>query len=178
MAKKILVIAGSPRKGGNSDILCDAFIRGAVEVGNTAEKIYVHDLSIAPCRACSACRKTGVCVQNDDMGTVISKMLEADVIVLASPMYYYSISAQLKLVIDRTYSSFIEMKGKTFYFIVTSAVAGEAMERAFDPMHGFVQCVPGATVAGKVYGGGHYDKGSAKGSAAEDEAYDMGKSIA
>lgn len=177
MAKNILVIAGSPRKGGNSDILCDAFIRGAVEAGNTAEKIYAQDLTIGACRACAVCRKTGKCVQRDDMDAVIEKMLAADVIVLASPMYYYSISAQLKLVIDRTYSAFTEMKNKEFYFIVTSAVSGKAMERAFDPMHGFVQCVPDATVAGKIYGGGHYDKGSAKGSAAETEAYEMGRGV-
>ena len=76
--KKVLVLAGSPRKGGNSDLLCDALIRGARESGNNAEKIYVQDLKIGSCRACYGCRGTGRCVQKDDMDTLLEKMIAAE----------------------------------------------------------------------------------------------------
>lgn len=101
--KKVLILSGSPRKGGNSDLLCDEFMRGALENGNEVEKIRVADKKVSPCRACYYCRKSGgKCVIADDMGEILRKMIDANVIVLASPVYFYSIDAQLKAVIDRT----------------------------------------------------------------------------
>lgn len=103
MGKKVLILSGSPRKGGNSDILCDEFLRGALEAGNEVEKIRVTERKVAPCSACYYCRDHGgVCVHKDDMASILQKMINADVIVLASPVYFYSINAQLKAVIDRT----------------------------------------------------------------------------
>jgi hypothetical protein len=84
MSKKILVISGSLRKGGNSDILCDEFIKGAQESGNTAEKIYLKDKKIGFCTACYGCRETHECVQKDDMTEILEKMALADVDVLAT----------------------------------------------------------------------------------------------
>ena len=90
MSKQVLILAGSPRKGGNSDLLCDEFARGAREAGHTVKKIYVQDQRIGPCRACYGCRGTGACVQKDDMAAILEKMVEADVLVLATPVYFYS----------------------------------------------------------------------------------------
>ena len=94
--KKVLVISSSPRKGGNSDLLCDEFIRGASDVGNEVEKIRLAEKNVGFCKACYACQKLGKCFQNDDANEIIEKMLSADVIVLATPVYFYSMDAQLK----------------------------------------------------------------------------------
>ena len=102
MSKNILILSGSPRKGGNSDILCDEFMRGAQEAGHTAEKIFIREKKIGYCIACYACRESGACALKDGMQDVLDKMAWADVIVMASPVYFYSIDAQMKAVIDRT----------------------------------------------------------------------------
>ena len=119
--KKVLILSGSPRKNGNSDILCDEFARGAAEAGNHVEKIRVSEKNIGFCRACYACRGTGVCAIKDDMAEVLQKMIDADVLVLASPVYFYSIDAQLKALIDRTVARWLDVKNKEFYYIVTAA---------------------------------------------------------
>ena len=101
MNKKVLIISGSPRKGGNSDLLCDEFMRGAVEAGNEVIKIRVAEKRIGFCNACYYCRQSGgVCAKKDDMADILQKMIDADVIVLASPVYFYSIDAQMKALID------------------------------------------------------------------------------
>ena len=119
--KKVLILSGSPRKGGNSDTLCDEFMKGAIEAGNEVEKIFVAGKNIGYCKGCYACKDTGVCVIKDDMAEVLQKMLDADVIVLSSPVYFYSISAQLKAVIDRTVARWLEFRDKEFYYIMTAA---------------------------------------------------------
>lgn len=103
MNQKVLILSGSPRKGGNSDLLCDQFKKGAEEGGNQVEKIFLRSKKIAYCTACYYCKKSGgVCAIKDDMAEILEKMHWADVIVLASPIYFYSIDAQMKAVIDRT----------------------------------------------------------------------------
>ena len=175
MSKKILVIAASPRKGGNSDTLCDAFIRGARETGHTAEKIYVQDINPGACRACYACRKTGTCIQKDGMAEAIQKMAEADVLVLSTPVYFYSMSGQLKVFIDRILPGYTSIRNKDCYFIVTAADGNEMLERTMDALTGFTDCLPGAKVKGKIYGGGFYEPGTIAGSDAERAAYEAGK---
>ena len=121
MAKKVLIISASPRKGGNSDILCDQFKKGAEEAGNTVEKVYLQQKKIGPCLACYGCRGTGVCVQKDDMEELLNKMVEAGVLVLATPVYFYSMDGQLKTMIDRTLPRYTQIQDKDVYFIATAA---------------------------------------------------------
>lgn len=121
MDKKVLVISGSPRKGGNSDILCDEFVRGAVDSGNVAAKVRLQELNIAPCLACYACRGTGKCAHDDDMAELLEKMVQAEVLVLATPVYFYSLCGQMKTMIDRTLPRYTEIRDKDVYFIVTAA---------------------------------------------------------
>ena len=103
VSKKVLILSGSPRKGGNSDLLCDEFMRGAEEAGNVVEKVRVAEKKIGYCSACYYCGTSGgVCAKKDDMAELLQKVIDADVIVLASPVYFYSIDAQLNTVIDRT----------------------------------------------------------------------------
>ena len=176
--KKVLILSGSPRKNGNSDILCDEFARGAAEAGNHVEKIRVADKNIGFCRACYACRGTGVCAIKDDMAEVLQKMIDADVLVLASPVYFYSIDAQLKALIDRTVARWLEVKNKEFYYIVTAADSEkEAAETTLACFRGYADCVDGAIEKGVIYGMGVYEKGKVKDTAAMKEAYEMGRNV-
>lgn len=101
----ILVLNGSPRKNGNTEMMADAFIKGACEQGHEVEKVNLGSLKIAPCLACEFCfTHNGVCVQKDDMAGILDKVDRADMIVFASPVYWFSISAQLKAAIDRLYA--------------------------------------------------------------------------
>lgn len=101
--KNVLILSGSPRKMGNSDTLCDEFRRGPEESGHQVEKIFLRDKTIGYCIACYHCKKSGgVCAVRDDMAEILEKMLVADVIVMASPVYFYSMDAQMKAVIDRS----------------------------------------------------------------------------
>lgn len=178
MSKKVLILSGSPRRGGNSDLLCDEFMRGATEAGNIVEKIRVAEKEIGYCRACYACKNTGICVVKDDMAEVLQKMIDADVLVLASPVYFYSIDGQLKTLIDRTVARWLEVKNKEFYYIVTAAdeelSSAEATVACF---RGYADCVEGAIEKGIVYGMGNYEKGEIKGKKAMMESYEMGKSV-
>ena len=140
MSKKVLILSGSPRKGGNSDLLCDEFMRGAIDAGNEVEKIRIAEKKIGYCSACYYCRTSGgVCAKKDDMTEILQKMIDADVIVLASPVYFYSIDAQLKTVIDRTVARWTEVKNKEFYYSVLNGdtskgcVLGSLLIQVEDP---------------------------------------------
>ena len=104
--KKVLVLLGSPRRKGNSAILAEKIAAGAKAAGAAVETLYLHGLSIAPCKACMACQKPGSkgCSIDDDMQPIYRKMLEADAWVLASPVYWFTMSAQLKLWMDRCFA--------------------------------------------------------------------------
>lgn len=177
--KKVMVFSGSPRKEGNSDLLCDEFIRGALEKGNEVEKIRVTDQKIHYCIACDSCKKkSGQCIWLDDMGWILEKMIAADVIVLATPVYFYSLNAQLKTLIDRTVARYTEIKNKEFYLIVTAADEERAnTERTLEVMRGFVDCLDGSEEKGVIYGVGAWKKGEIRKNPAMKEAYEMGRLV-
>ena len=177
MGKKILILSGSPRKDGNSETLCAQFAKGAQEAGHTAELIRLHTKKLGFCTACYACKKTGVCVQKDDMTGILKKMGEADVIVLSTPVYFYQMTAQMKTLIDRTMASYYDqtLAGKEFYFIVTAAEDKPALERTMDGLKGLTDCIPNARVQGRIYGAGAWQLGDIQGHLAMQEAYEMGR---
>ena len=177
--KKVLILSGSPRKGGNSDILCDRFAEGAREAGHSVEKVRVAARKVGYCRACYYCRTHGgECAVKDDMAEILQSMIEADVIVLASPVYFYSIDAQLKAVIDRTVARWLEVKNKEFYYIVPCADEGEeSAERIIEGFRGYADCVEGAIERGVIYGTGVYEKGRVVSTPAYEQAYQMGKTV-
>ena len=177
--KKVLILSGSPRKGGNSDLLCDEFMRGAKDAGNTVEKIRVSEKRIGYCTACYYCQKSnGICAIKDDMAPILQKMIDSDVIVLASPVYFYSIDAQLKALIDRTVARWEEVKNKEFYYIVTCADDDKvSQERTIECFRGYADCVEGAVEKGIIYGIGVYQKGEIKEKASFTEAYQMGLNV-
>lgn len=177
--KKVLILSGSPRRGGNSDTLCDQFMKGARDAGNEVEKIFVAGKKIAPCMACYYCRThEGACAIKDDMADVLQKIIESDVIVLSSPVYFYSISAQLKAVIDRTVARWLEVRNKEFYYIMTAAEDSDTvMDTTLACFRGYADCVDGAVEKGVVYGKGVYKRGEILDKPVMRDAYEMGKSI-
>ena len=177
--KNILILSGSPRKGGNSDTLCDQFMASAQEAGHTVEKIWVQGEKIAPCIGCGHCQKhAGECVQKDAMAEILQKMVEADVLVLASPVYFYSVSAQIKAVIDRTVARYTEIKNKSMYYIIAAADPNLAnMQRTIECFRGFAYCIEGSVEKGIVYGVGAWNKGEIKALPSMAQAYEMGKSV-
>jgi len=103
-AKHVIAFVGSPRSGGNTDILVDEILSGAREAGATTTKVMLNDLTINPCKACYSCRPGGVCAQDDDMTGLYEKMREADVWVIGTPVYWWGPSAQLKAFVDRWFA--------------------------------------------------------------------------
>lgn len=102
--KNILIISSSPRKKGNSQILCEQFKKGAEAKGHQVKIVRIMEQNIGFCRACDGCmRNGGTCVLKDDMAEILKMFQKADVLVLATPVYFYGISAQMKTFIDRTY---------------------------------------------------------------------------
>lgn len=178
MTKKVLILSGSPRKGGNSDLLCDEFMRGAIEAGHKVGKIRVQEKKIACCIACYACRAKGVCAIKDDMAEIMQKMIDCDVLVLASPVYFYSIDAQLKAVIDRSVCRWTEVKNKEMYYIMTAAdTEKSSMDTTLACFRGYADCVEGAVEKGVIYGTGVYQSGEVKGKKVMQEAYEMGRNV-
>ncbi len=179
MKKNVLIISASPRKQGNSDQLCDRFLAGARDAGHEAEKIFLRDMKIHYCLACDGCKRNGgSCVQKDDMAGILDKIVAANVLVMATPVYFYTMNAQMKALIDRTYARFTDISNKDMYIIVTAAdPEKKAMERTIEGFRGFTSCYSGLEEKGIIYGTGAWNIGDIKGSGAMDEAYRMGKSV-
>ncbi len=179
MVKKVLILSSSPRKGGNSDTLCEQFKRGAEEAGHEVEKIWIQGKKVTFCHACYYCKNhSGECVIKDDMAEILYKMLDADVLVLSSPVYFYSISAQLKAVIDRTVARWLEFKNKEFYYIMTAAEDTDiVMDCTLECMRGLAECLEGSIERGVIFGKGVYEKGEISNHQAMQQAYEMGKMV-
>lgn len=179
MSKKVLILSSSFRKNGNSDTLSNQFAKGAEEAGNKVEKIFINDFNINYCRGCGVCNTTHKCVIKDDMADILDKMVNADVIVMATPVYFYSMNGQMKTLIDRTVPRYEEIRNKDFYFIVAAADTSHAnMERTLEGFRGFTEdCLDGAKEKGIVYGTGAWQMGDIKNSPAMQEAYEMGRAV-
>ena len=178
MSKRGLILSSSPRKHGNSNTLCDRFMEGAIEANHQVEKVVLAEKKINYCTGCYACKKNGRCAQKDDMAQILDSMAAADVIVLATPVYFYTMCAQMKTVIDRTVARYTKISGKDFYFIVTAAVTSKAaLERTIEGFRGFTSCLPGAKEKGIVYGTGAWEIGDILTRPAMKQAYEMGKAL-
>lgn len=177
--KKILILSSSPRRGGNSDTLSDEFMRGAVDAGHAVDKIFLRDKTINYCTGCSTCSLYGKpCPQKDDMPEILDKMIASDIIVMATPVYFYTMSAQMKTLIDRCCGRYTEMGGKEFYFIVAAAEKDQAkMERTIDTFQGFLDCLEKATIKGLVFGLGAWHAGEINTTPAMEQAYTMGHRV-
>jgi multimeric flavodoxin WrbA len=177
MKKKVLVFSSSPRRNGNSDLLCDQFIKGAREAGHHAEKIFLKDVKINYCNGCGTCIDgKNECPQKDDMAGILDKMIAADILVLATPVYFYTMSAQMKTLIDRCCCRYTEISNKEFYFILTAADTNvQAMERTVEGFRGFTSCLNGPKEKGIIYGVGAWHSGDIKESPTMWQTFDLGK---
>lgn len=179
MSKRILILAGSPRKNGNSASLCRAFARGAEESGHQVEMIFLNEKKIGFCQACYHCQKhNGVCILKDDMAEILAKMNAADVLVMASPVYFYSVSAQMKALIDRTVAQWLTIKNKEFYYIMTSAEDSDTvMDCTLECLRGLATCLEGAVERGVIYGKGVTGPGEAEHKPVIKDAYETGLKV-
>ena len=179
--QKVVIISSSPRQGGNTDLLCDEFRRGAEEAGATVEKISLSDYRIDFINARDVelgMQRKANSDNRDDAPMIIGKMDKADVIVLASPVYFMNITGQLKTLMDRVYSCGYRLSGKQFYFITACTDGSDITAQcAIDAFQGFTVCLPKANVKGMVKATGIREKGDVKGSKFMREAYELGKNI-
>ena len=156
MSKKVLIVSSSLRAGSNSELLARQAELGAKDAGNEVEFISLKDKDLRFCRGCLACQKTYKCVIRDDMDTMIEKVRDAQVIIYATPIYYYELSGQLKTFLDRCNPLFPqEYAFRDVYLLTTSAEGGKKVnERAVSGLNGWIDCFPQCRFAGSVSGGG------------------------
>ena len=126
MSKNVLIISSSPRKGGNSETLAASFAKGAEEAGHKVETVYLREKNYSFCKGCLACLKVGHCVIGDDAVEIAARMHDADVLVFATPVYYYSVSGQLKTMLDRANPLFDTYYAFTKAYMLAAA-AGPGM---------------------------------------------------
>ena len=178
MSKKVLILSASPRKNGNSQLLCDQFAKGAAEAGHEVESIRLSEKKLNFCMACDACmRNGGTCIQKDDMGEILKSYQEADVLVLATPVYFYGITAQMKTFIDRTYPIWQHLGEKEVYYIISAGLGVDIIERSLGDLDGFVEHLDKYEIKGRLYGDNIMDAGLVKTEDVYNEAYEMGKSV-
>lgn len=185
-SKRILVLKGSPRRGSNSSTLAEYLAEGAKTAGARVESFHLHNMNIRPCDACDACRGSGdgECIIQDDMQILYPKLREADAIVVASPIYWFTMNAQTKLCIDRWYAlegaQGSALKGKRFAFVLTYADGDPMLSgavnavRAFQDMCRYLK----ADLAGLVYGTASNPGDILKEMALLDEAAALGRRLA
>jgi multimeric flavodoxin WrbA len=153
-------------------------MEGASAAHHQVEKVVLAEKKINYCTGCYACRGSGKCAQKDDMAPILDSMVAADTIVLATPVYFYTMCAQMKTVIDRTVARYTKIANKEFYFIVAAADSNQAaMQRTIEGFRGFTSCLPGAKEKGVVYGTGAWEMGDIQTSPAMKQAYEMGKAL-
>ena len=179
MNKKVLILSSSPRKGGNSETLAAAFANGALEAGNLVETVHLREKNYGFCRGCLACQKLGHCVIRDDAVEVTAKMRDADVLVFATPVYYYSVSGQLKTMLDRANPLFgSDYSFTEAYLLATAAESGRStFDGAKKAVQGWVDCFSRCTLAGTVFAGGVNGVGDIAGHPALEQARRMGMGV-
>ena len=161
--KKVLIISTSLRKNSNSDRLAAEFARGAQDQGNQVDRISLAGKEIAFCHGCLACQKSGSCVIKDDAIEIAEKVKAADVVVFATPIYYYEMSGQMKTLLDRMNSLYAaDYNFRQIYLLATAAEnADSAFDGAVKGIEGWVECFAKARLAAVLRGGGLTDAGEA-----------------
>ena len=175
--KSVLIISSSPRRGGNSETLCQQFRKGAEEAGHSVEMLNLNDYNIHYFAKPEYVRNEEE-IADDDALLVIDKIKNADVLVLASPVYFYSMTAQMKALIDRTYNHEKDLREKEFYYIITSTDRDlEALDGTIEGFRGFARCLYNSIERGIVHGNGARERGAILNHPAMKEAYDLGRGI-
>ena len=179
MSKKVVVLSTSLRSNSNSELLAKSFVDGAKDSGNEVKYISLKNKDIRFCIGCLACQKTGHCVIKDDVADIMNSVLEADVVVWATPIYYYEMSGQMKTLIDRLNPMF--SKDYTFrdvYLLSAAAEEGdEVFEKAIIGLNGWIDCFEKTFIKGTVLCGGVSGGGEISNNDKLKEAYDLGSHV-
>ena len=178
--KKVLIISTSLRTNSNSDILARECEKGARDAGLDAEYISLKGKDIKYCIGCLSCQKTNKCVLKDDVADIMAKVKEAEVIVYATPIYYYEMCGQMKTLLDRLnplYSG--DYIFRDIYLIATAADDGvTTFDKAYSGLQGWVDCFDKASLKGKVVAGGVDEAGSVNNFVdIKNKAYELGKNL-
>ena len=177
--KRVIVISTSLRHGSNSDMLADKFMEGAKAAGNDVEKITLAGKNIQFCKGCLGCHKLGRCVINDDVNDIMAKVIKADVVCWATPIYYYEMSGQMKTLIDRMNAMYgRDYAFRDVYLLTTAADDDELTpKRAENGLGGWIVCYPESRLAGTVFCGGVNEPHAIEGNPKLHEAYELGKNV-
>ncbi|MDD7281928.1 flavodoxin family protein [Floccifex sp.] len=177
--KNVVVISTSLRTNSNSDALAKQFEKGAKEAGNQVEFISLRGKNIGFCLGCLSCQSSGSCVIQDDVSEIMEKVLKADVVVWATPIYYYEMSGQMKTLIDRLnpmYSKHYHFKD--VYFLATATEDGDYVyEKAVNGLQGWIDCFDGVSLKEVVFCGNVTSPNEIKNNSKLQEAYEMGKQV-
>ena len=171
MSKKVVVLSTSLRSNSNSELLAKSFVEGAKESGNEVEYISLKNKDIRFCIGCLACQKLGHCVIRDDVTDIMDSVLNADVVVRATPIYYYEMSGQMKTLIDRLnpmYSK--DYKFRDVYLLATAAEEG-------DEVFEWIDCFEKTSIKGTVLCGGVSNGGDISSNTKLKEAYNLGSHV-
>lgn len=177
MGKKVIVLSTSLRAGSNSAALANAFAKGAEEAGNEVEVISLKGRKIGFCMGCLTCQNTGHCVIKDDAVEIEDKVLHADVVVFASPIYYYGMSGQMKTLLDRMNSLYPKDYHFRDIYLLTAAAEDEegVPDKTIIGLQGWIDCYEKASIKGTVFCGGVNAPGDIAGNDKLQEAYELGK---
>ena len=160
-------------------MLAEKFIEGAKAAGNEVEKVSLTDKNILFCKGCMACQKLGRCVIKDDVNDIMAKVLKADVICWATPIYYYEMSGQMKTLIDRMNAMYEqEYQFRDVYLLTTAAEdEAETPKRAETGLSGWIDCYPKSRLAGALFCGGVNAAREIEGNPKLQEAFELGKCV-
>lgn len=177
--KNIVIVNSTFRKGGNSKALALQFAKGATENGHNVQVVNLRDIQLEFCIGCLFCLKTGRCVLKDDVNGLLPIVQNADVLVFATPVYYYCMSGQLKTFLDRLNPLYGKNnKFKEVYLLATAAEDDKsAMDGTVKGVQGWVDCFDGVKLCGVVCGTGADGIGTVQSTPAFLEAYEMGKRL-
>lgn len=174
--KRVLVISSSPRKGGNSERLCEEFAKGARAAGHEVEFVALRDYNIGYCRGCYACKTLGRCVQKDDAEGIAEKMVAADVIVFGTPVYFYTMSGQLKVLIDRLVPHYEKVRADIYMFATAWDPDLRMLELTLESIRGCTRdCFEDCAEKGAMAVGDVHQVGDIEGREELKTAFEMGK---
>jgi multimeric flavodoxin WrbA len=184
--KKVLIVMASPRARGNSTMLAEEAARGAADAGAEVRPVHLAKMTFGPCLACEACRKPGAegCVRDDDLKALNADIKAADALLIATPVYWFTMSGQAKLFMDRLYvfgaGKYRELKGKRVGIILASGDTDFRGSGAVNAMRAFEDAFAylGAPIVGRIHSGGGQAGAVKKNKALMKEAYDLGRSLA
>ena len=168
--KHIVILSGSPRKNGNPKL--------AEEASHNGRFIPLAEKRIGFCRACDACmRNGGACIQKDDMEDILCAFQQADVVVLATPVYFYGVSAQMKACIDRTYPIWQHLGRKEVYYIVSAGLGEDIIARSLGDLDGFVEHFEQYEIKGRLYASNVMEAGAVRTLPVMEAAYQAGLNV-